>query len=201
MRQEEGYYADTDRFGFNNKFMVGAAITGDYEPLYNIPPEIGDLKFYIKWWGQGVFLEWKELSWRNCSRDDYQYGDITSPSPIFFPTVSSTYDLQMYGSSMRCIENPEEDLKIWGNYDTGEAGALQVVFETCDPKKNALKPETADIVCESDENIAAWAAGRYIITIENQKQFISHKFGEERFKANAELNWYPIITDSRIDYV
>ena len=55
---------------------------------------------------------------------------------------------------MRCIANPEDSLEIWGNYNTGEAGALQVVFETCDSAKNALNPATADIVCKSDAEIA-----------------------------------------------
>ena len=51
--------------------MVAAAITGNYEPLYNIPPEIGDLKFYKKSWSQGTWLDWKMLEWRNCSSYDY----------------------------------------------------------------------------------------------------------------------------------
>ena len=50
MRDEDGYYEDTDRFGAENEFMIGAAITGFYEPLFHIPEEIGYLKFYRKYW-------------------------------------------------------------------------------------------------------------------------------------------------------
>ena len=49
-RLEQGFYDDTERFGGKNGFFIGAAITGNYEPLFTIPPEIGDLKFYSKYW-------------------------------------------------------------------------------------------------------------------------------------------------------
>ena len=50
LRHEEGYYEDTDRFGAGDEFMIGAAITGFYEPLFSVPEEIGNLKFYSKQW-------------------------------------------------------------------------------------------------------------------------------------------------------
>ena len=50
MRIEEGYYDDSDVFDLSNNFMVAAAITGDFAPLYHIPPSIGELKFFSKSW-------------------------------------------------------------------------------------------------------------------------------------------------------
>ena len=43
--------------------------------------------------------------------------------------------------------------------------------------------------------------GRYIIVIENQKKFISHKFGEDRYHESAEVTWYPLNPDARTEYV
>ena len=132
-----------------------------------IPPEIGDLKFYKKSWSQGEALGWQELEWQFCKRGDFQYGDIVSTSPIFYPTVNTEYDLDMYSPSMRCIKDPNENLNLWGNYNTGEAAAVQVVFELCDNNQlpESLKKENK--TCASDEEIAAWAEGRYIIVNEN----------------------------------
>ena len=76
-----------------------------------------------------------------------------------------------------------------------------VAFEKCDSEKNAKNSETADIVCASEEDIAEWAKGRYIITIENENKFISHRFDEDRFMKRAEMKWYPLTTDTRKEYV
>ena len=106
----------------------------------------------------------------------------------------------MYGKSMRCIKNLE-DQDIWGNYNTGNAGNIGVVFEKCDSEKNAKNIETAGIVCASEDAIADWARGRYIIMLENENEFISHRFDDERFKKRAELSWFALNTDSRMEYV
>ena len=86
---------------------------------------------------------------------------------MFYPTIKTVYDLQMYGPSMRCIKNPAENIKIWGNYNTGAAGAIMVVFEKCNNKRN-----DGEVECASEEDIAEWIEGRYLITNENEKRFI-----------------------------
>lgn len=71
LRQELGYYEDTDRFGAKNDFAIAAAITGDYQPLMNIPEEIGSLKFYSKSWSNGNKNVWKDIELRYCNRDEF----------------------------------------------------------------------------------------------------------------------------------
>ena len=175
--------------------MIAAAITGHYEPMMEIPPEIGDLKFYRKQWAQSEALWLTELEWEFCDRGDFQYGDIVSTDPKFFKTINSAYDLDTYVPSMRCLKNTQENLNIWGNYNSGEAGAIMIVFEKCDSEKIAsnLVAKAKNITaCESEENIEKWAKGRYLIVNENQKRFISHKFEEEKFEANSELQWFAL---------
>ena len=75
------------------------------------------------------------------------------------------------------------------------------MFEKCDSDKNSKNPERRNVVCKSDDEINQWLKGRYLIVLENQKKFIAHKFGEERFKASAEVKWYPLNSDSRTEYV
>ena len=72
----------------------------------------------------------------------------------------------MYGSSMRCLSDVN-DVDLWGNYNSGNAGNLVITFEKCDARKNAQSAETAGIVCQSEEEIAEWMVGRYIISIYN----------------------------------
>ena len=44
---------------------------------------------------------------------------------------------------MKCID--DESMGIFGNYDTGVAYNLMIVFEKCDPQKNDF--------CKSEEEI------------------------------------------------
>ena len=112
--------------------MIGAAITGDYAPLYDIPKEIGQLKFYIKsWFPGGSETGWKDIELRMCTENDFSSVDYQSEAPApFFETVNTASDLAIYGLSMRCAKN-SEDLQIWGNYASGNAGSLVIVFEKC----------------------------------------------------------------------
>ena len=75
---------------------------------------------------------------------------------------------------MRCIKNLDE-LKIWGEFDTNKGSNLMITFEKCDISK---RPPGAK--CKSEAEIEAWMTFKYIVTLENEKKFISHKFGESR---------------------
>ena len=76
-----------------------------------------------------------------------------------------------------------------------------IVWERCDPEKNKLSEATKDIVCANDEDYKEWAKQRYLLTIENQKRFIQHKFGEARLVPSAEMRFYPLNLQSRDDTV
>ena len=42
---------------------------------------------------------------------------------------------------------------------------------------------------------------RYLVTLENEKRFIEHKFNQDRVVASAETKWFPLNSQSRSDYV
>ena len=89
----------------------------------------------------------------------------------------------------------------FGNYDNSEASAIMIVWERCDPVKNAQSDATKDVVCVTDEEYLEWSKSRYILAIENQKRFIQHKFGDERIVASSEVRWYSLNNESRDDNV
>ena len=72
-----------------------------------------------------------------------------------------------------------------------------VVFEFCDDKN---LPEGVD-KCASKEDRDEWVTLRYIVTIENEKRFIQHKFDDERIVKSAETKWYALNIENRSDYV
>ena len=132
-----------------------------------------------------------ELEWDLCSREAFDYGDYESKNPLFYPTRNTAADLDIYGSSLRCLKD-KSDSELWGHYHSGNAGSLMVVFEKCDSEKRS---------CASEGEIAKWMMGRYIITLENQRKFVEHQFDDERFMSSAEIKWYPLNSDSRNEFV
>ena len=67
-----------------------------------------------------------------------------------------------------------------------------VIFEKCDREKR---------FCKSEAEIKKWMKFKYIYTYENQKKFISYKFGEESILANSFGNWYSLAYDQRLEHV
>ena len=88
-------------------------------------------------------------------------------------------------------------MKIKGNYDAREVSNLMIVFEKCDPRARAKK----GLKCKTDAEIDKWLALKYLFVLENQRQFVQHKFGEERIDESAHVSWYPISTKTRVDVV
>ena len=91
---------------------------------------------------------------------------------------------------MKCIT---DDLtQIYGNYDSYSAENLMVVFELCDPDKTT---------CKSEQKIKEWIKSKYIVTLTNQRDFISHEFKEKRIAEQSSIKWFAMSEISRVDQV
>ena len=106
----------------------------------------------------------------NFEIDDENEGEV----PIFYPTKSNWSALINVWQDFLCVAKPEE-LFINGNYDTNQGTALLVVFELCDDEN---LPEGVEECAPAQEKYD-WMNARYIVTLENQKQFMQHQFGEQ----------------------
>ena len=51
------------------------------------------------------------------------------------------------------------------------------------------------------EEVASRLKGHYLLTVHNQKRFMQDKFGKDSVYESAEVSWYPIVIQSRLDYV
>ena len=91
---------------------------------------------------------------------------------------------------MKCIT---DDLtSIFGNYDTASAENFVVVFETCDRSERT---------CKTDQEIKDWIQSKYILTLTNEKSFISHEFFESRVASISKLKWFAMNEQTRLDQV
>ena len=121
--------------------MIAAGITGYDGKQEPLPPEIGTLRFYRKSWAENQGIEFDEIEIRDCLDSDFDYGPARNLDASFYQTIETAGDLVNYGNIMKCVKNPE-DMYIYGNYNTGNAAAIMVVFELCDSKALALDPAT-----------------------------------------------------------
>jgi len=88
-------------------------------------------------------------------------------------------------------------MTLYGNYDSSATSNLMIVFEKCDPRKRALE----GLKCKSATEIDKWLEFKYMLVLENSRQFVQHKFGEMRIEESSHLKWYPISTKTRTDVV
>ena len=114
----------------------------------------------------------------------------SNPESGFYPThPSSLIDQKRVGNLLKCVRAP---YGIVGNFDTATAGALMAIFEKCDRTKRT---------CKSEAEIEAWMVSKYIFTMENQKKFVSYKFGDETMQMNSHGNYYSLSYHQRSDFV
>mmetsp|Transcript_24759 Transcript_24759/g.30943 ORF Transcript_24759/g.30943 Transcript_24759/m.30943 type:complete len:115 (-) Transcript_24759:745-1089(-) len=69
-----------------------------------------------------------------------------------------------------------------------------LVFEKCDPS-------WSPVPCKSEAEIADWMLYKYFVMLSNRKKFSQHKFGEARMESSLQIEWYPLSSRLRTDYV
>ena len=111
---------------------------------------------------------------RNCTENDYNWGTHSQSdedSNFFQLNIHSRVDVEIFGHRLKCLE---EDISMFGHYDSSATQNLMVAFMSCDPKSRND--------CKSEDEISEWLSNKYIITLVNEKRFLHHIFnGPERY--------------------
>lgn len=76
-----------------------------------------------------------ELKSRLCTLDELM--GTSQDSPFFEPSRSANREIRKYQKRFRCLVD-DDDLVIWGNFDTIDALNIMVVFEKCDPSTSLV---------------------------------------------------------------
>ena len=86
LREFDDYYLESERFTHDKGFAVAAGIPvgPDGQAHTGVPPNIGALKFYHKKWKPGGKTEFIEIATRNCTREDFNWGDGSDSSKALF---------------------------------------------------------------------------------------------------------------------
>ena len=169
---EEQLFEATQQFEYSQGFNVAARVTmsqgwGDY-PVQEIPPEYGALRLYRKYYNETSDLTFTEIETRPCERKDFLFGaDDENPEAVFYPTVRTLAELAWFQKAAICIKNLDDDAYGFGNFQTVTASVIMIVWERCDPKKNALSDVTKDIKCANDTDYREFTKGHYIISMDN----------------------------------
>ena len=172
----------------------------DGSPVDNIDPTIGELKFYLKTWDSDdpelTGTRFYQLEHEMCDTSKFNDEHNNNPSSKFYQ-VSSTVanDLRTYGHKMRCLTpEAEKRVSLHGDYDTGKAANIMVVFEKCNPDGGKYE-------CQGEEAIKNWSSFKFFGVLVNQSRFVKHLFGEERMQKRSEIRWFGVSHTTRRDFV
>ena len=176
-------------------------ITGyDGSPVDVIDPTIGEIKFYLKTWDSDdpelTGTRFEPLEHKMCDTSTFNDENNSNPSSKFYQLLSTVAnDLRIYGHKMRCLTpEAEKRLNLHGDYDTGKAANLMVVFEKCNPENGKYE-------CQGEEAIKKWSTFKFFGVLMNQSRFVKHLFGEDRMKKRSEIKWFSLTHKTRHDFI
>ena len=141
--KEENYFKDSDKFTSNDGFNIAAGIFG-FEENFKEDPEVGTVKFYLKFWDtenqetHGA-IQFKEVKTRPCQISDFNDPQGSNSESRFYASDYYTYErTKNFSHLFKCLDNDEE-LTTFGSYDTNVAANLMIVFEKCDESVSTCK--------------------------------------------------------------
>ena len=147
--------------GFNITARV--ARYGTFDDIED--PSMGTVEFYLKSWNDDTSpLKFRKLKTRPYSISDFQGEEGANNESKFYPMHFKSFIFKKYVPKMKCID---EDIEIYGDFNTNIASSLLVVFETCDPEQRTT--------CADQATIDNWLKFKYLIVAENTENYLQTK--------------------------
>ena len=87
--------------------------------------------------------------------------------------------MDIHWKKLKCV-NRDQELLMYGRYESQAASNLMIVFEKCDENKRTCKTPTQQ---------AEFLEGKYILTLDNIRRFIQQEFDEARIEASSVVKW------------
>ena len=123
--------------------------------------EYGELLIEHYGWGNNATGKDYGMSYslQNHFCSDEELGYVQGPKTRAFPVYKhSQRELNNYRKKFKCID--EEDMKIWGDFNSAKAMQLQIKFQMC-----------VGTGCKSEQEIKKWLRDKYIVVIYNERRF------------------------------
>lgn len=182
-------FADTEPFSAKeHNFFLAAALTQyDSNRTVTESKEYGEIEFTHYGWGNedlGYAYGATHIPTHFCSEEEL--GLTTSDSSVIFPIFKrSLAEVKTYQDKFKCID--QEELFIWGDYNSAMAMQLRVSFLMCQGHD----------YCKSKEEIREWLMGKYIVLLYNQVRFMAEEFGVGSLAKEARILYIPISSQIR----
>ena len=151
--------------------------------------EYGEVKAFYRSWGIEDVPRFRELKTRNCTQEEISLGNDRVGTKFYEIDSSQRPDLELYGRQLQCFE---DDLEIFGTYNSVKAQSLMIQFIACDSEKRA---------CKSESEIKAFMKRKFIITVENSSRFNQDEYNDSKITKESKLVWHPMNTVFRQESV
>ena len=98
----------------------------------------------------------------------------------FMPIHETSIDyVRLYKSKFICVDQPEEELEIYGTFSSKKAKLFRVYLNRCHGRD----------YCRSREEIDEYLTGKYLLMLTNQIRFDSSKYSEESIVQESRVDW------------
>ena len=163
----------------------------DSNPYMIIEPDYGEVVARVKSWDSGG-LYWQNLNLRPCTREDLGMdSEGIQPSAKFYPPHKNSKDyLDFYWQKLYCYD---DYVKVYGNYNTGVASALQISFVKCD---NELRD-----TCKSEEEITEFTRRLFLVYHHNCKMFDQLGYDDLTISYESKFIWSPFRSTERSEQI
>ena len=184
-------------FDFNDKFtakqglFVAAALT-EYDnntERIEVPEKYGELVIEHFGWGydDDKISSGTRPAIENHYCSDEELGFIQGPSTKVFPIFeSSVNEVKTYKKKFKCIN--EEEIVIWGDYNSQKAQQIAVNFKMCEPGVGE---------CAEKDEILKWLQNKYIVMLYNQIVFDQEGYFTDSLQEEARIVYIPISSQTR----
>ena len=123
--------------------------------------DIGQIVPRIKSWKTNQGTTFSDVNFWPCTEEELGIDEKYSEQDARFypPHPNSIGFMKFYRKKLNCIE---DDIEIYGNYESDEASHLQIQFERCNPEKRS---------CKTEEEITNAMNRLFIVTVHNSIRF------------------------------
>ena len=123
----------------------------------------------------------KDVSTHRCSPEEIGLNGVDNPNNKFFPSFEQQRkDIAKYGPKLNCLN---QDIDIYGNYNSQRGSTLFLAVEKCDPSKRST--------CKNDDEISKWLSNKFVFILINEIVFHPDEYEYPgKIEKRSSLKWF-----------
>ena len=175
----------------NHDFQLAFAFVNYNNPNESIQDEAdyGETKAFYKIWGDSDTPEvrYEEIKTRPCTKAELQLDELTTSTKFWPYHQTALPDIDRFSKKFQCFD---ENLKVFGTYNSMKAQNLAIQYTKCDVTKR--------LTCKTEEQINAFMRQKFILTLQNEQRFDLDEYKhDKKIVKESVLKYHPLSSQVR----